>query len=423
MNRVKLWRYLTLEQQMNVDCDQLAKAAVSRSMEGPALPDRGRQLLPLERAAIFIDGCKCTTDVADNVQFCLGDEDARAFYTAPKKKKGGGLGWSKHRFNQVSWASMDSALASKPDRYSLWLSKQASGWCATRQQMGRMQDLLDDKCPTCQRVVETSQHLNISPDEGRTQLFRESVELSEKWLHQGNRTDPELAYWIPKYLLFRGQKKISDMGVMSPALQRAASSIDKIRWVEMLHGKVSVEIAAIQEHHCVGTPCHMNGADWMKHYVSHLICISHSQWVYRNFVLHERVRGYLRLKERKEVLVEIDKLLDMDPDKLPEDSRFLLELDFDTLYNSTFERQSYWVQATKAARHADRRAARLRSCSCATGRQRKPRRKPRPMIRTDTLEAQICKEVTPQPSSVRRRLHPSSLDTNNPCNMRLRSPD
>ncbi len=32
--------------------------------------------------------------------------------------------------------------------------------------------------------------------------------------------------------------------------------------------------------------------------------------------------------------MEIDKLLEMDPDKLPEDSKFLLDLDFDTLYNS-----------------------------------------------------------------------------------------
>ena len=37
----------------------------------------------------------------------------------------------------------------------------------------------------------------------------------------------------------------------------------------------------------------------------------------------------------------------MDPDKLPEESKFLLELDFDTLYNSSFERQSYWVRAMK----------------------------------------------------------------------------
>jgi hypothetical protein len=140
--------------------------------------------------------------VADNVRFCLGEEEARAFYTAPRKNKGGGLGWSDYRFNQVAWGSLDAPLASKPDRYSLWLSKQASGWCATRQRMSRIQDILDDKCPNCQRAVETSEHLNVCPDEGRTCLFRDSVELLEQWLHQGNRTDPELAYWLPKYLLF-----------------------------------------------------------------------------------------------------------------------------------------------------------------------------------------------------------------------------
>jgi hypothetical protein len=218
------------------------------------------------------------------------------------------------------------------------------------------------------------------------------VELLEQWLHQGNRTDPELAYWLPKYLLFEGRKKFSEMGAMSPDLQRAAESIDAIGWVELLHGKVSVEIAAIQNLHCAVAPCHMNGEDWMKHFVSHLIRISHSQWVFRNFVLHDKTRGYLRLKERKEVLMEIDKLLEMDPDKLPEDSKFLLELDFETLYNLSFERQSYWVRVMKAARRAGRRAARLRSCRGATGRRQKPRRIPRPTIRTDALEAQIRAE-------------------------------
>ena len=387
------------------------------------MPDRGRQLLPLERAAIFIDNCKCATDVADDVRFCLGEEDARVFCTAPGGKKGSGLGWSECRFSQVSWASLDAALASKPDRCSLWLSKQASGWCATRQRMGRIQGLLDNKCPNCQRVVETSQHLSVCPDEGRTQLLRESVELLDKWLNQGNRTDPELAYWMPKYLLFRGQKKFSDMGAMSSALRRAAASIDAIGWVEMLHGKVSVEIAAIQEHHCAVAPCRMSGADWMEHFVSHLVRISHSQWVYRNFVLHDKTRGYLRLKERKEVLREIDELLEMDPDKLPEESKFLLELDFDNLYNSSFERQSYWVQAMKAARRAGRRAARLRSRRGAAGRRWKPRRKPRPTIRTDALEEQTRREMALQPPPAKRRPHPSGLETENPCNKRLRRPD
>ena len=65
----------------------------------------------------------------------------------------------------------------------------------------------------------------------------------------------------------------------------------------------------------------------------------------------------------KRVLSEIEKMVDMNPDKLPEESRFLLEMDFDSLYNSSFERQSYWVRAMKAARHAGKRAARCNGLS------------------------------------------------------------
>ena len=98
----------------------------------------------------------------------------------------------------------------------------------------------------------------------------------------------------------------------------------------------------------------MNGSDWMKHFVSHLLHISHSQWLYRNFTLRETTRGYLRLKERQNILIKIDKLLDVNPNNIPPESRFLLEMDFDGLYRSSFEKQSYWVVAMKAAYQAGR---------------------------------------------------------------------
>ena len=358
------------------------------------------------------------------VQICLGEAEARKFYTAPGGRGGKGLGWSNSRFSQVAWWAVDSTLASKPDRYGLWLSKQASGWCATRKQVAKIQDLLDDKCPTCQKVVETSGHLNRCLDSGRTQLFEDSVDLLTKWLHQDNRTDPELVYWIPKYLLFRGCKHFVSMGPMSPSLTRAGASQDEIGWVELLHDKVSVEIAAIQDTHCRLSTCRMNGRDWMKHFVSHLLRISHSQWCYRNFVLHNRTRGCLRLKARKEILLEIERLVDMDPDKVPLESQFLLEMDFDSLYNSSYEKQYYWVRAMKAARRAGRRTAFLNSRrSAAARRQNQHRQKPRHTVKAANLEAQIREEHNLRPASTRRRPHPSSIDRTNPCNKRLKNPD
>src|SRR6056300_803772 len=111
-DRHKLWWQLTLEEQLNCVCDSLAKAAVSRSMETP-LPRDIKQLLPLEKAAVFVNGIKLNNDVSKEVRFCLGESDARKFYTAPVKMKGGGLGWSTKRFEAVDWRALDKCLATK----------------------------------------------------------------------------------------------------------------------------------------------------------------------------------------------------------------------------------------------------------------------------------------------------------------------
>jgi hypothetical protein len=60
----------------------------------------------------------------------------------------------------------------------------------------------------------------------------------------------------------------------------------------------------------------------------------------------------LRLLQRRDLLWEVDSLLDTPPEVVAEGSRYLLHLDFSILYNTTFERQSYWVLATKAVRRA-----------------------------------------------------------------------
>jgi hypothetical protein len=69
----------------------------------------------------------------------------------------------------------------------------------------------------------------------------------------------------------------------------------------------------------------------MKAFVSHLIQISHLQWIFRNFTLHDKQRGYLSLLKCATVLKEVDRLLDTAPVDIPADSQYLLELDYSTL--------------------------------------------------------------------------------------------
>ena len=107
--------------------------------------------------------------------------------------------------------------------------------------MARIQDLINDRCPNCLQRGEDAGHLNRCPDEGRQQLFREGVERLSRWMNEDNRTDPEVAYWFPKYLLLRGSVRMADLGPMSPAFEKAARSQDMIGWRETTEGMLSKE--------------------------------------------------------------------------------------------------------------------------------------------------------------------------------------
>ncbi len=154
--------------------------------------------------------------------------------------------------------------------------------------MKSIQDLLDDKCPNCNHPRETSNHLNQCPKAGQTLLFQDSVAALTGWVNDYNQTDAELAYWIEKSLLFQGTRSFTSLvnagGGGSSQILTAVASQDLIEWTEFLHGKVSKEIGRIQEVHCALSPYRIMGTDWMKSLVTHLIHISHSLWILRNFI-------------------------------------------------------------------------------------------------------------------------------------------
>ncbi len=75
-DRIKSWSQLSLEEQLNMICDELANSAATRYLSKQTKPSRPDQFLPLESAAIVLDSVKLTTDVGVEVRFHLGKEEA-----------------------------------------------------------------------------------------------------------------------------------------------------------------------------------------------------------------------------------------------------------------------------------------------------------------------------------------------------------
>jgi hypothetical protein len=94
----------------------------------------------------------------------------------------------------------------------------------------------------------------------------------------------------------------------------------------------------------------------MSQSISKLQHLLHGQWIYRNISKYYGKLSSVCRAERRKLLMEIDKLVHTSPDNIPEESKFLLEVDFACLRNGELTSQHYWVHAIKAAIMAGRRS-------------------------------------------------------------------
>lgn len=359
---VRAWQDLPLDQRLNVMCDTLAKQAIGRGLAYTAVNRITHPLsVPFEQASLIVNGNKLTSDVSGPVRFVLGKVEAERFYTrcVDIQDNGvnvGGLGWSSEQFHLVDWESLHLCLNSRPDMFGIWLAKQCIGVCATRRNMARINREDDEVCPNCKAVRERSTHLNVCRDIGRTALFDESVDRVEQWMGQRGRTEPEMAFWLGKILRLRGSTAEIPWHRMSDGVRAVMEDVLTIGWTELLHGKIPISMTEWNSNYIASyrTPQGLTGRSWAKQLIFQILKISHAQWLYRNFTLHHQTRGYLVMKNKLEVLEKLGKLSEARPEEIPEESRFLLEIDFRGLVTSRLDRQVYWIAAMQAAIKAGR---------------------------------------------------------------------
>ena len=287
--------------------------------------------------------------------------EAKRFFTQPinikQDSNKGGLGWQGRQFDAIDWELLKEVIASKPAMYGVWLGKQTVGVCATRRNVSRYSGLTDDRCPNCLIGPERSTHLNWCMDEGRSLLFDEEIDDLEDWLSKNEKTDVELRYWLIKFLRFQGEKTMCSLGQMSPLARLIAEEINQIGWTDFFHGRIPCSLRNFQQDYCASINSRMNGKDWAKALIARLLNISHGQWTYRNFSLHSKARGHLRLSHEADVLNNIATLASCRPEDIPPESRFLLEVEIVNLESKSLSQQEYWITAMKAALKAGRRCS------------------------------------------------------------------
>jgi hypothetical protein len=150
----------------------------------------------------------------------------------------------------------------------------------------------------------------LCPNDGRTKLLIKNTDELSKWLEKDNMTDPELAYWIPKYIPMRGNKPFSEFGAMSAKMLALAKSRYIKGWHNFTEGHISTHFYEIQQFHLAMHSSYLSSADWMRKFISRILHITHSQWIFRNILLHDKSFGYIHNKQLGDITRKIDELAD-----------------------------------------------------------------------------------------------------------------
>jgi hypothetical protein len=231
-----------------------------------------------EAAACFVGGVKQTSEVGDNLQFEASKRETRKFYIED-------LGWDGDTFDTVDWEALDLTTKNKPKMFQVWLCKQASRFCATGSQAGRWFGRDFTNCPNCNRKHKCARNLLHCHDDGRTALFHDCVSKLASWL-AGPHTDQEFAHLFMRYLQGRGTIQFLDLPHIPQQLHALARQLDSIGWDNVLEGKIPIAIRRVQIEHMAGADSLLTIDSWLRTFISHLLHITHSQWIYRNISLH-----------------------------------------------------------------------------------------------------------------------------------------
>lgn len=333
---------LSRKSQLNCVCDYAAKEDIRTTSISDHLPKS--QPFPLEPICMFVGGEKMTSDTGPHISFGAYRQLAKAFF-----KSQGIL--SNAQFEEVDWKSVHGTLHSLPKLFQLWASKHVLDVAGTMKFLS-YQDKRAPTCPSCKKCVEDCAHIVQCEEVGRTAAFVESVHQFEIWLKE-NDTYKEVAGCLVEYLLGRGDKTFSECVEGRPTrFSAVAESQDLIGWGRFTEGMVSKHLIELQKDYYGITGSRRSVDKWIRGVITQLLQITHTQWIYRNVVVHDKMTGTLISEYKLELQKEIDRQLELGAESLLKEDQFLLEINLDDLESSNGERQEYWLLAIQAARRA-----------------------------------------------------------------------
>ena len=229
-----------------------------------------------EGIRIIVGGRKVTGNQKNTLQQQIYREEV-----AKKLDEKGTLAYE--HFSLVNWEAMDQAMTARSPSFCAWVTKHVTGQCGVGRKMKEWKFWEKDNCPCCEEPDETTTHFPFCLHPDVQAAYLHQVEDFKAWMDEA-QTDPDISYYFYQALL---QKILPTEDLPIPTYP-AAEAQSKIGWDNMLFGRVATAWMHLQSEHYQQTKSRRSPDRWAADMVYKLLQLSHSLWMARNGILHER---------------------------------------------------------------------------------------------------------------------------------------
>ena len=116
------------------------------------------------------------------------------------------------------------------------------------------------------------------------------------------------------------------------------------------HGGQDIKVHS----HFTGAVFETSGASltvdlWLKAFISKLLAMTLSMWIFRCISKHHRTKGKLVLDLKAKLFKEIERQLAMGEEAIAEEDKWIIKVNITQLRDSSLEEQQFWLHAIEAA--------------------------------------------------------------------------
>jgi hypothetical protein len=250
---------------------------------------------------------------------------------------------------------VEKVLGRCPEMFSVWATKQVSGFNGNNHLLHHINGVTIDVCPNCGCHPERAEHIIFCPDPAREQVFQSSIDRLVEWL-ASQRTAPELTVLLSSYLRGRGRLRMSSLCPCWSHYHQLATMVDELGYRNMLEGRIPKLLYSSRVEDIRRLQLRKHAGHWCTGLILQLLQITHRQWTFHNGTVHLKGPDGLTTAQQRSLANKCEALLWTDPSTLLTEDRYLLDVDFDELGDGPASSRQMWLAEMDAARCAARYA-------------------------------------------------------------------